>query len=216
MFHYCYLNEVQDIDKSKSCTLYKRGQVLFHEGSNPIALYCVSSGRIKVYRSLNNGKEQIIRLAKGGDFVGYSSLLIGRPYPVSAKAMEDSLVCMVPKISVAELVQNNKQFSENLIKLLSRALEGVVKKMTDLAYKPVRGRLAEALLFLQSFYKDEGNPNGIVTITREDLASFAGTVKETTVRILTEFKNENLINTNGSNIEIRDAEGLLRISRLYD
>src|ERR1043166_3978171 len=123
---------------------------------------------------------------------------------------------MVPKKIFSELIYDNKQFSESLIKFLCRTMESSVEKMTDLAYKPVRGRIAEALLFLSSFYKDEKNPKGIITITREDLASFTGTVKETTIRMLTEFKAENLIETNRSEIEIKNAEGLLHISQLYD
>lgn len=88
--------------------------------------------------------------------------------------------------------------------------------MADIAYKPVRGRVAEALLFLHNFYIDEQNPKGIINIGREDLASFVGTVKETAIRMLKEFKDEGLIETDKSNIIIKDTEGLLHISELYD
>lgn len=216
LFHFCHLNEIEGIDNAKSCALYKKGQVIFHEGSNPMGLYCINFGKVKVYRSAADGKEKIIRLAKAGDFIGYSSLLANKPYPVSAAALEDSTICMVPKQTISELLRNNSQFTENLMKLLCRTVEGSVEKMTDLSYKPVRGRIAEALLFLNRFYQDEHNPNGVISITREDLASFVGTVKETAIRMLNEFKQENLIETHRSDIEVKNVAGLVRISQLYD
>jgi CRP-like cAMP-binding protein len=216
LFHFCHLNEIADIDNAKSCSVFRKGQVIFHEGANPIGLYCLNSGKVKIYRTAADGKEKIIRLARPGDFIGYCSLLAGKQYPVSAAAIEDATVCVVPKANISELVRNNSQFSENLVKLLCRTVETSVEKMTDLSYKPVRGRIAEALLFLNKFYKDEKNPRGIISITREDLASFTGTVKETAIRMLNEFKEEKLIETHRSDIEILDVNGLVRISRLYD
>lgn len=216
LFHFCHLNEIEDIENAKSCTVYSKGQVIFHEGANPVGLYCINTGKVKIFRHAADGKEQIVRLAKPGDFIGYCSLLAAKPYPVSAAALEDATVCMVPKASFSDLVKNNNHFSESLIKLLCQTVETSVEKMSDLAYKPVRGRLAEALLFLNNFYKDEKNPGGKITITREDLASFTGTVKETAIRMLNEFKQENLIETHRSEIEIKNVQGLVRISQLYD
>ncbi len=216
LFHFCHVKEIEEIDNVKSCALYKRGQVIFHEGANPVGLYCINNGKVKVYRNAPEGKEKIIRLAKAGDFIGYSSLLANKPYPVSAAAIEDATICMVPKHSIIELIHNNNQFSENLVKLLCRTVEGSVEKMTDLSYKPVRGRIAEALLFLNRFYKDEKNPKGVISVTREDLASFVGTVKETAIRMLNEFKQEKLIETHRSEIEIKDMNGLMHVSELYD
>ncbi len=216
LFHFCHLNEIESIDNSKSCLVYKKGQVIFHEGSKPIGLYCINEGKVKVFRHASNGKEQIVRLAKAGDFIGYCSLLSSHTYPVSASALEDATICMVPKNSIQEMLRNNSQFSDNIMRLLCRSMEGSIEKMTDMAYKPVRGRMAEALLFLNRFFKDEKNPNGMINITREDLASFVGTVKETAIRMLNEFKNEKLIETHRSEIEILDVNGLVHISELYD
>lgn len=216
LFHFCYLNEVDEINASKSCTAYKKGQIIFNEGSNPLGLYCINQGKIKLYRYASDGKEQIVRIAKPGDFIGYSSLLSDRKYPVTAAALEDCIVCLIPKQVLINLYKNNSRFADNLIKMLSANLDETFGKMADLAYKPVRGRIAEALLFLNAFYKDEKNKKGIISLTREDLASFVGTVKETTIRILKEFKDEGLIETDKSNIIVRNVDGLLRICRLYD
>ena len=88
--------------------------------------------------------------------------------------------------------------------------------MADLSYKPVKGRLAEALLLLRETYTSPDNPEGIINITREDLASLVGTVKETAIRVLKEFKEDGFLVTNKSKIIIKDPEGLARIGHLYD
>ena len=216
LFHFCHLEEIDDIDTNKSCSLYKRGQIIFQEGTNPVGLYCLNSGKVKIYKHASDGKEQIVRIAKPGDFLGYCSLLANAPYPVSASALEDTTVCMIPKQNISDITKDNNRFSEGLIKLLCSTIDSSFTKMADLAYKPVRGRMAEALLFLHNFYTDEENPEGKVVITRDDLASFVGTVKETAIRVLKEFKKEQLIETRKSEIEIKDVDGLIHISEMYD
>jgi CRP-like cAMP-binding protein len=216
LFHYCHLQEMENIEQAKTCSLYKKGHAIFHEGASPAGLYCLNSGKVKLSKTATHGKEQIVRFAKPGDFLGYCSLLAGQPYAVSATAIEDAVVCMVPKDVFARLLDKNKQFSDNLVKLLCKTVTGSSQKMTDIAYKPVRGRMAEALLFLHAFYRDKKNPDGIITVTRDDLASFVGTVKETAIRTLAEFRNESLIDTGRSGIKVKSPQGLMKVSELYD
>ena len=196
--------------------MYKRGQIIFQEGANPIGLYCVNKGKIKLYKYASDGRDQIVRIAKEGDFLGYSSLLGGLPYPVSAAAIEDSTVCHIPRSVVFSVFKENHRFSQGLIKLLCETIDTSIDKMADLAYKPVRGRVAEALLLLYNSYKTADNPTGIVTITREDLASLVGTVKETAIRVLKEFKEDELLTTYRSDIQLTNIKGLMRIAEMYD
>lgn len=216
LFHFCHTEEIGQIDEAKSCNSYKRGQVIFQQGGNPMGMYCINSGKVKITKLGSDGKEQIVRIAKPGDFLGYRSLLGHSRYPVSAQALEDANICIVPKSTINELFKSNEQFSQGLIEILCSTIDDSYGKMTDLAYKPVRGRMAEALLFLNTFYTDEQNPDGVINITREDLASFVGTVKETAIRMLKEFKEEGLIETERSNIKVLDVNKLLHVSELYD
>jgi CRP/FNR family transcriptional regulator, polysaccharide utilization system transcription regulator len=97
LFYFCHLHELEHIEEAKTCSVYKHGQVIFHEGTNPIGLYCVNAGKVKISKTAPDGKEQIIRFAKPGDFLGYCSLLAGQPYGASATALEGATVCLVPK-----------------------------------------------------------------------------------------------------------------------
>ncbi|QQS28834.1 MAG: Crp/Fnr family transcriptional regulator [Sphingobacteriales bacterium] len=217
LFHFCHLDEISSLSKHKTCSIYKRGQIIFQEGANPIGLFCVNSGKIKLYKYASDGREQIVRIAKPGDFLGYSSLLGGGHYPISAAALEDCTVCLVPKPLILTLFKDNSRFAENYIKLLCDTVEEGYSKMAELAYKPVRGRLAEALLLLHNAYKDDDeNPMGIITVSREDLAALIGTVKETVIRMLKEFKEDEYITTRRTDIIVKNINGLMKVSELYD
>lgn len=217
LFHFCHLDEVSNISDHKTCSIYKRGQIIFQEGANPVGLFCINAGKIKLYKYASDGREQIVRIAKPGDFIGYSSLLSGSHYPISAAALEDCTVCMIPKQHITNLFRTNTRFAENYMKLICDTLDEGYAKMADLAYKPVRGRLAEALLLLHNAYKDpDTNPDGIITVSREDLAALVGTVKETVIRILKEFKEDNYLTTRRTDILIKNPKGLVKISELYD
>jgi CRP-like cAMP-binding protein len=216
LFHFCHLDELKGISDAKACTVYKRGQIIFEEGTRPSGLYCINHGKVKIYKYASDGREQIIRIAKPGDFLGYSSLLSDEIYRASAAALEDCTVCIVPRSEIDSLFRDNQSFSQGFMKLLCSTIDESMEKMADLAYKPVRGRIAEALLLLRNSYIDEENPEGIISLTREDLASLVGTVKETAIRTLKEFREDNLIRTDKREIHVLDPKGLIRISQIYD
>ncbi len=212
LFNFCSCAEAEKINLSKTCNIYKKDQVVFHENVFPIGLFCINTGAIKLSKIFSTGKEQILRIARPGDFIGYRSLITNDPYSVTATALEDSTICLIPKSEFQELMRTNKNFYESLLIMICKELENAESKIGEIAYKPVRGRIAEALLLLSNTYKEEE----FINLTREDLASFVGTVKETAIRVVSEFKEEKLISVDKRRIKIINAKGLLQISNLYD
>jgi CRP/FNR family transcriptional regulator, polysaccharide utilization system transcription regulator len=212
LVRFCTASEVTSINYSKTCISYKRGETLFHEGAMPLGIFCVSSGAIKIVKQASGGKEMIVRIANSGDIVGYRSIVMQQRYGASAVAAEDSKVCLIPREEFNKLTANNSKFYEGVIKLLCEDIENSQTKMAEIAYKPVRGRIAEALILLSN----SAEHKGIISLTREDLASFVGSVKETTIRILSEFKDEKLIDIDRRNIKILNIKGLELVSGLYD
>ncbi|GAA4842193.1 Crp/Fnr family transcriptional regulator [Algivirga pacifica] len=212
LFSCCTPEEIENLNLATNCSFYKKGQPVFQEDSMPVGLYCVSEGLVKVTKLGSNGKEQILRIAKPGDLVGYKSLIMSMRYKASAIAIEDSSICLIPKSQFQELLNSNRAFYDGIMQLLCEEIDSAETKITDIAYKPVRGRIAEALLLLNSSFVDKEQ----ITLTREDLAGLVGTVKETAIRIISEFKNENLIEINKRSIKIINEQGLKKISHLYD
>lgn len=217
MLKYCSNDELEMLDDTKTCVTYKAGQIIFHEGNHPNALFCVNAGKIKLHKMGTDGKVQIVRLIKPGDFLGYRSLLSSTPYSASASVMEEARVCKIPKNTFFEILKENNSISEGMFKLLCSNLQDSEEKLTQMAYKPVRERLAEALLLLKTTYHDKNSSEDFtISISREDLASLVGTAKETVIRLLSEFKNENFVSSKGRKITILDFNELLKISHLYD
>ena len=217
LFGCCGDRELDQVNAAKQCQAYKKGQLIFQEGNRPAGLHVIYSGKVKVTKLGGDGKEQIIRLAKPGDLVGYRALIAETNYSASAVALDDCTVCMIPKHDFQLVIQQNIQISNGLMKLLSTTLGNAETRMLQLAYKPVRERLAEALLLLQSTYEPEKSTEPFsIAISREDLASIVGTVKETCIRLLAELKDEGIICTKGSNITLLEPEKLYEITHLYD
>ncbi|MEX1190152.1 MAG: Crp/Fnr family transcriptional regulator [Bacteroidia bacterium] len=209
--HLDYLNE------EKGCTLYKKGQIVFNAGAYPHGLYCVKEGKIKIFRIGDEGKEQIVRLAKGGDILGYRALLSGDKYASGAEVLEDSKICFIPQKAFLCLVEGNGVLSMQLMKLLSKDLKNAEHRMIDLAQKPVRERVAEALLYLKNTYGFEDDGITIsVSLSREDIANIVGTATETAIRLLSEFKNDKVIALKGKRISILDNQQLIKVANVYD
>lgn len=210
-------NEVSALDASKHCQQFKKGQVIFSEGSRPHGLYCINSGKIKLTMMGDEGREQIVHLAKPGDIMGYRALLSNDTYSLTATALEDASVCFVPRQAFFGIVEKNASLSLELIKLLSTELRLAERQITDLAQKPVRERLAEALLFIKETYgfEEDGSTLNVV-LTREEIANIVGTATETVIRLLSDFKSDNIIELNGKKIRVLDMKKLVRTANMSD
>ena len=205
------------INYNKSCTAYKKGQIIFHEDTRPLGVFCVNKGRLKVYKTGDDGKDQIIQISKPGDLLGYRAMIGEDLYPVTAEALEDVQVCFVPKTEFERLLEESSDFSKMLLKEACHELSQMTELLTNLAQKTVRERLAVSLLMLKEIYIDEERPNELaeINMTREDLANIVGTATETIIRLLHDFKEENLIKTNGRKIMVLDAPRLVKVGNIY-
>lgn len=210
-------NDLHELSANKGCQHFSKGQTIFFEGSRPTGVYCIYSGKVKIFKNRGNGKLQVVRLAKKGDILGYRSLLSGEEYSASAKVLEDTLVCYVPKQYLLQLLKSNSDFSLKMMELFAHELQSAEEKITSMATKPVRERLAETLLLLKDFYGLKSDKQTLdVNLTRDDLASIAGTSMETVVRLLSDFKDEKVLALNNKQIKVLDSKKLFQIAHLYD
>lgn len=196
---------------------YKKGQRIFVEGSIPTGIYYLKNGKIKKYKADRDGKEQIIYIFNGGELLGYPPLLSEEPYSDSAAAMEDCDVAFIPKDDFLYVLSKSTILSNSLLKNLSHEFGVLVNSIATFAHRSVRERLALSLLILKDKYKVKGKENkpAEINLSREDLANLVGTAVETLVRLLHDFKDEKLIETEGRKIRILDAKKLVKVANLY-
>lgn len=211
-------NHIEIVNESKSCSEYKKGQVLFHEGTRPLGVFCINSGKIKVYKTGVDGKDQIITINKPGDLIGYRAMISSEMYPVTAEALEDTKVCFIPKSDFLSILHESPEFSSRLLQEVCKELGIMANSITSIAQKSVRERLAVTLLLLNDTYRvesDDDNSPVEINLTREDLANIVGTATETVIRLLHDFKEENLIETKGRKIRVLEKQKLVKIGNLY-
>jgi CRP/FNR family transcriptional regulator len=200
-------DEISHIEDHKSCNYYKKNQSLFIEGSYPRGVFCINQGRIKIYKRGNEGKEQIIQIAKGGDLVGFRAMFSEDVYKVSAETLEECNICFISREDFLSLMDSNPTLRKGIIKELSTELADRANFITNMAQKSVRERLAFSLLLLMDIYEGEA-----INLSRDDMANFVGTATETLIRLLKDFKEEALIETHARKITVLDRNKLMSIA----
>lgn len=209
-------DELESLSIQKSCGFFKKGQYIFQENSRLPGVYCIHSGKIKMFRIGSEGKEQIIRFAKAGDMIGYKSILSNEPLSVSAAALDDVSVCFIPKQFLFDTLSINNMFTRKLMEVACHEIGEANKIITNLAQKTVRERLAEVLLILKETFGENEEGYLEVKLTREEIASFVGTATESVIRLLSEFKKDALIELKGRNIKILKPNQLVIIGNVFD
>jgi CRP/FNR family transcriptional regulator len=199
--------EVTNLEDHKSCNYYKKSQSLFLEGSFPRGVFCINQGKVKVFKRGDEGKEQIIHIAKGGEMVGFRAMFSGDPYNVAAETLEESNICFIAKDDFLNMMDTNATLRNGIIKELSKELSDRASFITNMAQKSVRERLAFALILLKGVYEPEP-----INLSREDMANFVGTATETLIRLLKDFKEEGIIEVHTRKLTILNLDRLVSIA----
>lgn len=194
--------------QSQGKKTYRKGDVIFHEGQRPNALYYLVEGKVKLFKTGYEGRDQIVRLARPGDIIGYLEVIGDELHATTARPLEDSIVSVISKESFFSRLREHPEFAMYLMRMLGRELWSIEKQMMSMAQKPVRERLAETLLILRDTYGIDPDKVLDISLTREDLASIVGTAPETVIRLLADFRKDGLIHTSGKKIQLLDERRL--------
>ena len=208
-------DELKQLHLHKGCNFHRAGQVLFYEGDHPSGLYCINRGKVKLTRLGEAGREQIVRLAREGDVVGYRALAGGTTYELTATVIEDASICFIPRQTFHQLMASSPALSGRVILQLTRDLGLAEAKQVALAQKQARERVAETLLWLREFFGTEGDQATMKSrLSREDIANYLGSATETVIRILSELADEGIIALDGKKIRILEPRRLREAARL--
>lgn len=200
------------LTRHQSQQQYCKGDVIFREGTIPSGIFLIRDGRVKKYKVDQMGKEQIIYVANPGELIGYHAVLSGERYPDSAAAIEDSMVSFIPADDFSGMLSKSIGFSRQLIKAMSHEFTVLTNAISVIAQRTAPERLAIALIVLREKFKDGQpiNADICLNVSRSDLANIAGIAQENVVRLLKEFKNEGILETDGRKIIIKDIKRLIK------
>ena len=173
------LSDKQKTELRRNITIqkYQKNEIIYNEGDVPTNLLCLISGKVKVYKSGVGGRTQIIRVIKPVQYLGYRAYFANQNYVTAASAFETSYVCKIPMDLVYRWMEENIALSLFFVRQLSLDLGVSDQRTVSLTQKHIRGRLAEALLFLQESYGlEEDGATLSIYLTREDLANLSNMI----------------------------------------
>jgi CRP-like cAMP-binding protein len=209
----CLKEWLPAIEANKKMYQFKKNELIFREGEPVMGIYFLHEGKVKVHKKWGEEKELNIRFAQQGDVIGHRGLGKDPNYPVSATALETCVVCFIDLDFFKTTLKVNTDFSYDLLMFLAEELQESEKRMRNLAHMPVKGRIAYALLVLKEKFglTSEGFIN--ISLTRQDMASYAGTTYETVFRIMTEMIQVGILKVDNKDITILDEPALVTLTQ---
>jgi CRP-like cAMP-binding protein len=210
----CIKEWLPAVAANKKNFVAKKGQVIFSEGDPVTGIYFVYEGNVKVHKKWGVDKELIIRFANKGAIFGHR--ILGKQatnYPISATALEESLICYVDMEFFDATLKVNPGFTYDLMLFFAEELKEAERKMRNLAHMPVKGRVAQALISLKEQFGTHEEGHVDIELTRQDLASYAGATYETVFRVVNEMILEGAIIANGKKISITDTDKLFALTQ---
>jgi CRP/FNR family transcriptional regulator, polysaccharide utilization system transcription regulator len=205
---------VEQFHNSFDILKFKKNQFLYSEGSTPLGLFYLQDGEVLISKLASQGREHVFRVISTEGLLCCADLLLNKKYSSSSRAIRDSTVLFLPKGEFLELIKENEEMNSYVLMQLAMEVTFFQNEMSSLAYKPLRGRIADKLLSLGSNFKETSGKD--ICMSRNDLAGYAGTVKDTINRVLSEFQKEEMIYINEKQIHILDKHRLKRVSQMYD
>ena len=197
----------QEFAAERNVNHYKRKSIIYSEGNHPNRLFYVKKGKVKLFKTNDDGKDLTVGLFGEGEYFGYMSLLENTVYRETAEALEDAEIAMIPREEFDTLIRENTLVMKRFLKLLAGNILVKENQLLGLAYNSLRKRVADALILLRNKFAKQGEHFSI-HISREDLANIAGTATESLIRTLSDFKAEKMIDIKEGNIVLLNEKKL--------
>ena len=205
-------SDMIDICSQKTETEYKPGEIIIQANTSISNFIYLKSGLVKLFKTTEDGKEQIVKIAKPFDFVSILSVFSDKKYNYSVTAIENSTTCSFDFELITNLILTNGNFALNILRRMSTISDKIILDMLSVRRKHLRGRVAHLLIYFANeiYYSDEYS----LSISRREIAEHIGMSTENVIRTLSEFRKDKIIKIFGKTIEIIDKSKLQQISNL--
>lgn len=204
-----HLEKIQELADQKHTFPCKKGQQFIIENAPTQGLYFIQKGKVKILKTGIYGKEQIVRLATEGDIVGFRGFGTGNRYLIGAAALDDVVLCNFSNEIMQEILKTTPEFTYDMMLFYADELNKSETKIKKIAQMNVRERVVDTLLYLHKKFGQQNNQINI-SLSRKEIADFAGTTDEQVTRIYSSLKKEGLIEITNKKINILQLEKLQR------
>lgn len=203
--HLSYAEMMKIADKS-SHKNFKKAEIIIHDGDPLDYLYIVHQGRVKIYQLFESGKEQLLRILEPGEFMGEMALFTRKDMDSYAEAMEKTEICAIHRDDMQELMKSFPTIAIKILEQFSNRLDQTEKLVGELSAKDVEMRTATYLVELA---EKKDNFEIVLPMSKNELASYLGTTRETISRRLSTFQTKGWIEQKGHrNVSILNMQAL--------
>ena len=201
---------LQALDAISSSATYPKGAILFVESQEPRGVFILCNGRVKLMAGSADGKSLILRIADPGEIVGLPGTISGKPYELTAEALEPVQANFIPREAFLHFLREHGDAAVKVAQVLSEIYHATCR---EVRYLGLSGSAAEKLARFLLDWTDSHRENGVelrstLTLTHEEMAEMIGASRETVTRLFAEFKRKKLIEVHGSTLVIRNKADL--------
>jgi len=202
-------DEYDLINKARTERIYRRGETIVNENDPIDSFLYLRKGLIKLYKTDEHGKDHLISINKPGDFVSLLSIFSDQNSHYSIAALEETMVCDVQLEAIKQVIATNHKFAMRILNRMSHISDEVIVNRFEITRKQIKGRVAYILVFLadQIYRSHEFR----MPITRRELGELISMTTENTIRTLSEFRKDDIIEMDGRMIKIKDYKRLANI-----
>ena len=203
---------VNNLIKDLETIRFGRGTTIFEEGDPGSRLYVITSGKVKLARHANDGRENLLQVMGPSDMFGELSIFDPGPRTSSAVCVTDVQTATMNADQLREWLASHPEIAEQLLRVLARRLRRTNNNLADLIFTDVPGRVAKTILQLANRFGQ--HENGVLRVnhdlTQEEIAQLVGASRETVNKALATFAHRNWIQLEGKSIVILQTEALAR------
>jgi CRP/FNR family transcriptional regulator, anaerobic regulatory protein len=216
IFNHLSNREMLEIAETSRTKVYRKGEFIFQPGDPSGNLLIIHTGRVKMYRVSESGKEQLLRILEPGDFIGDLSLFTNETSDNYAETMINTEICAIHRTDMQQFLISHPLISIKILEEISKRLNDAEKTIERLSLQDAEKKVASYLVELVKNSTDNDSIslplNILLPMSKKDLASFIGTTKETLSRRLSSFQESGWISLTGQrNITIHNFEALLEL-----
>jgi len=186
---------------------FDRGEIIFEQESPSDAFYAITAGRVKIFKMMPNGKDLILEVFGPGDPLGAVAAYLGRPFPASATALEETTCVLIPRADFFRLLEQHPSLVRGLLLGLTMRLVELTNRLAELTGGRIEPRFARLFMKLadEMGRSERGGTFIPLPLSRQELADMTGTTIETCIRIMSRWGKEEIVRT--------DKDGFVVLAR---
>ena len=204
--------EYELVNSSRREMIFKRNELIIQEGDEIKEFMYLRKGLVKLYKTNSKGKDQILSINRPGDFINLLSIFSNKTQQYSVSVLEETHVCAIKIETIFDLIKRNSEFSMRVMNRMSHIADEIIQKRFEINQRQVKGRVAFMLRFLaeQIYHKNEFR----MPITRKELGELISMTTENTIRTMSEFRKDGIIEMDGKSLSIIDFDRLKKVCEM--